>query len=164
MISDADGNLYGTAQSRGSHNSGTLSELTPRPDGSWEETTLHAFCFYVDCGACGDGEYPVNSPVLDSAGNLYGTTLSGGDYYEVVYQLTKDKGRHWVANTLHQFSCAGTDGYYPVGGVIFDNLGNLYGTTEVGSVCGGNEGYGTLFRLNLKNGTKTHGTVFAIVD
>lgn len=94
----------------------------------------------------------MNTPVLDSAGNLYGTTLSGGDYYGVVYQLTKDKGGHWVANTLHQFSCAGTDGYYPVGGVIFDNLGNLYGTTEVGSECGFNQGYGTLFRLNPKKG------------
>lgn len=90
--------------------------------------------------------------MLDSAGNLYGTTLYGGYYYGMVYQLTRDKGGRWIANTLYQFSCKGTDGYNPVGGVTFDNLGNLYGTTESGSECGFNQGYGTLFRLHPEKG------------
>jgi uncharacterized repeat protein (TIGR03803 family) len=151
VVFDAKGNLYGTAQSGGSQNSGTLFELSPQPDGTWAASILHQFCSKFNGGACYDGDRPMSTPVLDDAGNLYGTTHWGGIYYGMVYQLKRDKSGHWIDNTLHTFSCTGIDGYDPVGGVIFDNAGNLYGTTVVGSDCGGNEGYGTLFRLNLKD-------------
>jgi uncharacterized repeat protein (TIGR03803 family) len=86
LIQDSQGNLYGTTQGGGRDgNLGTVFKLTPT-DGGWKETVLHRFTG----GA--DGSLPLCSLVLDSAGNLYGTTNLGGvstnGGYGVIFEIT----------------------------------------------------------------------------
>jgi uncharacterized repeat protein (TIGR03803 family) len=99
-----------------------------------------------------DGAEPYARVVFDTAGNLYGTTLFGGNgcKYEcgTVFQLTPNAGGGWKETVLHQF--AGPDGKYPTSALVFDKLGNLYGTTS----DGGRYGAGVVFKLTQgSNGT-----------
>lgn len=71
LIRDQSANLYGTTASGGAYVSGTLFELIPN-NGQWTENVLHSF------GSGNDGAFPSSRVILDSAGNLYGTTDSGG--------------------------------------------------------------------------------------
>lgn len=73
LVIDAAGNLYGTANRGGANGVGTVFELSPQADGPWTETTLHTFN-----NTNADGYQPMSGLTLDSAGNLYGTTLDGG--------------------------------------------------------------------------------------
>jgi uncharacterized repeat protein (TIGR03803 family) len=132
LISDAAGNFYGTTVYGGARDLGTVFELSPNGDGGWNETVLHSF--YGE-----DGEYPEFSPLLfDTAGNLYGTTYYGGSSgcgygCGVVYELSPD-GTRWKETVLYSFT-GGADGGGPVGGLIMDAAGNLYGTLgEAGGV------------------------------
>jgi uncharacterized repeat protein (TIGR03803 family) len=82
--------------------------------------------------------------VFDKYGNLYGTTLYGGDPNcgcGVVYKLSPGSNGKWTYTVLHRFT--GTDGAQPGANLILDNKGNLYGTT----VTGGAGGYGVAFEL-----------------
>jgi uncharacterized repeat protein (TIGR03803 family) len=71
LVRDQSANLYGTTASGGTYVSGTLFELIPN-NGQWTENVLHSF------GSGNDGSFPSSRVILDSAGNLYGTTDSGG--------------------------------------------------------------------------------------
>jgi uncharacterized repeat protein (TIGR03803 family) len=83
VILDPAGNLYGTTTEGGTENSGTVFELTPGAKNKWTYTLLYSFSGGTD------GNYPTGSLVLDNAGNLYGTTSSGGAYGQgVVYEIT----------------------------------------------------------------------------
>jgi uncharacterized repeat protein (TIGR03803 family) len=84
-----------------------------------------------------DGGEPLDGFTIDGAGNLYGTTSSGGSSnYGVVFKVTTAN----VETVLHTFT-GGTDGATPEGGLIRDKGGNLYGTTT----AGGPSGAGTVF-------------------
>ena len=103
-----------------------------------QEKVLHSF---NNNGT--DGLSPDAGLIFDAAGNLYGTTYAGGTYnYGTVFELTPAAGGGWTEKVLHSFS-NGTDGGYPVAGLIFDAAGNLYGTTY----RGGTYGCGTVFEL-----------------
>ena len=86
-----------------------------------------------------DGEFPYyGNLILDTAGNLYGTTYSGGDYAGgcgygcgTVFKLTRANGK-WTETVLHEFQDNGQDGYFPIGNLAIDAAGNLYGTTTEG--------------------------------
>jgi uncharacterized repeat protein (TIGR03803 family) len=79
-----------------------------------------------------DGAGPAGL-VRDKAGNLYGTTGSGGAYgYGTVFELMPRAGGGWTEKVLHSFNFNGRDGIYPTAGVVQDAAGNLYGTTELG--------------------------------
>jgi uncharacterized repeat protein (TIGR03803 family) len=139
LIFDAAGNLYGTTRYGGTHDHGTVFQLTPNGDGSWTKHTLHSFRH-------NDGHNPLSSLIFDAAGNLYGTTSEGGAQSEgTVFQLTPNGDGSWTESVLHSFS--GSDGANPAAGVIFDAAGNLYGTTS----WGGASGCGTVFEL-MPNG------------
>lgn len=134
LLMDSAGNLYGTTQQGGKYDSGTVFEVTP----SGTETILYSF------GSGGtDGAVPLyGSLIMDSAGNLYGTTAAGGAYDSgTVFELSH-VGTFWTERILHSFN--GADGYEPFGGLVFDRFGNLYGTTYLG---GGSNSYGTVFEL-----------------
>jgi len=88
-----------------------------------------------------DGANPQSNLTFDSAGNLYGTTPGGGLGYGVVFEISPNGG--WHETVLYSFT-GGADGSSPSGPVIFDNLGNLYGTTD----SGGAYGYGVVFELS----------------
>jgi uncharacterized repeat protein (TIGR03803 family) len=76
-----------------------------------------------------DGENPNGGVIFDSAGNLYGTTQLGGtNGAGVVYELSKS-GSEWVETVLYNFQ-GRSDGANPMGDLVFDRLGNLYGTTS----------------------------------
>jgi uncharacterized repeat protein (TIGR03803 family) len=125
----ARGNLYGTTEFGGSHNLGTVFKV----DINDNSTVLYSF-------SGPDGQDPTLAGVVrDLAGNLYGTTFSGGQYGNgVVFKLTPSG----TESVLHSFS--GTpDGAQPWASLVRDNAGNLYGTT-----LGGGSGAGTVFGIS----------------
>jgi uncharacterized repeat protein (TIGR03803 family) len=128
LVFDPSGNLYGTTFDGGTFGSGTVFELTPGQNGTWTEKVLHSF------GVGGDGASPYAGLVFDGSGNLYGTTVGGGaSHGGTVFELMPGKNGTWTEKVLHSFG-AGQDGQSPYGGVVFDNSGSLYGTTELGGV------------------------------
>jgi uncharacterized repeat protein (TIGR03803 family) len=121
LITDAAGNLYGTTFAGGFGNHGVLFRLAP--DGT--ETVIWNFC---TLSGCADGENPNGGVVADAAGNLYGMTLYGGTFGKgVVFQLAPDGTETVLHNFCSQSGCA--DGGWPMGELILDAVGNLYGTT-----------------------------------
>jgi uncharacterized repeat protein (TIGR03803 family) len=149
LLADPSGNLYGTTSYGGVYGYGTVFELSPKAGGGWTENVLHSF---NDDGT--DGFYPFAGLILDSEGNLYGTTsdgpagatASGG----TVFELMPAGGGSWTETLLYRFCSQSncTDGFYPLAGLIFDAEGNLYGTTN----AGGRYSYGTVFEVSPKAG------------
>lgn len=136
---DSSGNLYGTT---GQVNYSEAFKLSPTVGGRWKETTIHTFT------SGSDGSYPQGTLVFDASGSLYGTTAAGGlgcngSLCGVVYRLTPQSGGTWKETILHHFESA-EDGSQPQAGLLLDNAGHLYGTTEYG---GGRYGYGTVFQI-----------------
>jgi uncharacterized repeat protein (TIGR03803 family) len=146
LTTDGSGNFYGTTTNGGCTASGcgdgVVFELSPNGIENGGETVLYTFCSAPNCT---DGANPTYSYVIfDSAGNLYGTTKYGGAYgYGVVFELSSIAGT-WTETVLYSFT-GGTDGSFPVNGLILDAAGNLYGT--VTSTQGGSEG-GGVFELS----------------
>jgi uncharacterized repeat protein (TIGR03803 family) len=100
---------------------GTVFELSPNGDGSWTETVLHSF-------VTTDGAYPDTGVVFDQAGNLYGTTVSGGVRgFGTTFKLMPNHDGSWTESVLHSF--LNRPGAMPLGGLIVDKQGKLYGTT-----------------------------------
>jgi uncharacterized repeat protein (TIGR03803 family) len=81
---------------------------------------------------------------MDAAGNLYGTTQGAKGVEGTVFKLAP-KGDDWVRTVLHRFT-GGSDGDNPLGALVFDSAGNLYGTTELGGSAT-NGGYGVVFEI-----------------
>jgi uncharacterized repeat protein (TIGR03803 family) len=109
----------------------------PEADGDWKPKVLRSFD-----GT--DGKIISGNVILDAAGNLYGTAELGGTYNcGTVFELTPEAGGSWTHKLLHIFNC--TDGSAPVGGLILDAAGNLYGTTYFGG--NGTFGQGTVFEI-----------------
>lgn len=140
LVIDTSGNLYGTTSGGGAYNHGTVFML----DKTGKETVLHSFTG----GA--DGAYPYGALTRDAAGNLYGTTNTGGDLSCSPYGcgLVFKIDASGVETVLHNFS-GGADGEFPVAGLVRDADGNLYGTTEYGGTgsCG-TSGCGTVFKID----------------
>jgi uncharacterized repeat protein (TIGR03803 family) len=147
LVFDQAGNIYGTTWGGGSHEGfcteygcGTVFELSPS-NGGWAESVLYRF------QGNNDGEAPYAGVVFDTAGNIYGTTLVGGTGGEgTVYELTPSASG-WTETILYNFG-DGLDGGQPYGALIFDQSGNLYGTTSMG----GSQGGGTVYQLTPSNG------------
>jgi uncharacterized repeat protein (TIGR03803 family) len=138
---DSAGNLYGTTNTGGAYGTtnsgGTVYELSPKAGGGWSQRVVHSF------GNGTDGSLPYSGVTLDSAGNIYGTTTSGGTGGAgTVFELIRQPGGAYREKILHSFS-GGVDGADPRCGLIFDSAGNLYGT----AVGGGAYGSGVAFEL-----------------
>lgn len=122
LVFDKAGNLYGTTTGLLSNYTGTVFRLTRGANGAWSETVLYTF---NDSG--GDQLYA--GLTFGKAGNLYGTTWSGGAYaVGSVFMLTPGKSGKWTKTVLHSFN--GKDGAFAYAGVVFDAAGNLWGTTS----------------------------------
>jgi len=150
LIFDNAGNAYGTAVTGGASGCGTVFQLTPMGGGQYQQSVLHSFnCF-------DEGKNPYGGVTLDSAGNLYGTTVAGGsggvctgDGCGVVYKLTHSGGS-WTESVLYSFGDS-PDAGGPGSAVVFDHSGNLFGTAP----DGGAYGVGAVFELSLVNGQWT---------
>jgi uncharacterized repeat protein (TIGR03803 family) len=144
VVFDSKGNLYGATKLGGSNGMGVVYELSPSGAGKWTQTVLHNF------GGTGDGSYPVGTIVVDSTGDIFGTTEGGGAYGDgteiqggTVFEVSPAAGGGWKESILHSFG-NGSDGNLPKGGVILDTKGNAYGTTYKG----GAHGQGAVFELS----------------
>src|SRR5580658_2014446 len=119
--------------------------LGTRPAQAQTATVLYSFCSMPNCI---DGSAPVGNLVLDPQGNVYGTTLDGGDQQSgIVFEVTSG-GTETVLHSLGRYA-----GAYGEGGLIRDAKGNLYGTTEGSSYFGllGSTYFGSVFKLEKKN-------------
>jgi uncharacterized repeat protein (TIGR01451 family) len=158
VILDSEGNLYGTASAGGNTTAcasinpigcGVVFKLAPPAGGvgPWTETVLYTF------SGANDGAFPKAGLTLDDHGNLYGTTLYGGNAAVcppfafgyggcgVVFELSPpgNGGGPWTETVLHAFR-GGTDGAFPLSGVARDALGNIYGTASAGGDATANAG------------------------
>ena len=154
LVQASNGKFYGTTQTGGANKNsacavegcGTVFEFS----GSGAPTTLYSFCAK---SGCADGQSPNGALIIGTDGNLYGTTLAGGNSSNdgTVFKITTT-GK---LTTLHSFcpetGCA--DGEVPFAGLVQATDGNLYGTTVSGGL-----GQGTIFKIT------TSGTLTTLYD
>jgi len=134
LVLDGAGNLYGTTSDGGDSGMGTVFKINSRG----VETVLHSFTGYPD------GAHPYAGLVMDSSGNLYGTSENGGTYGSgTVFEIDTIG----IESVLHSFEGGSIDGADPKARLILDPDGNLYGTT----FAGGSGGYGTVFKIDTTN-------------
>lgn len=140
LVADTAGNLYGTTQAGGVYGQGVAFKLSPAANGKWTETVLHTFGSYT-----GDAAEPLSGLILDSAGNLYGTTIGGGSSGGgTAFELSPGTNGRWTEKLLYQFNSGTTGAWFPRTGLTMDPEGNLYGVT----LEGGLYGFGTVYRLS----------------
>jgi uncharacterized repeat protein (TIGR03803 family) len=121
---------------------GVVYQLSPSASG-WTLHRLHSFNYETD------GANPLGTPVMDAAGNIYGTTERyGPNNGGTVWEVSPTSGGGWNFSVLYAFS--GGEG--PDGGLLLDQSGNLYGATA----NGGANKYGAVFKLSLANGGWTY--------
>jgi uncharacterized repeat protein (TIGR03803 family) len=138
VVLDKSGNLYGTTNAGGSTTAGcgnggcgVVFEISPAANGKWTEKVLHNF---QDNRLIVDGYASTAGLTMDARGRLYGTTYYGGAYNDgTVFELVRVSNK-WTETVLHNFdwSIYVKDGTSPSDSLIFDNAGNLYGTTQDG--------------------------------
>lgn len=133
LIMDSAGNLYGTTVGGGANEDGTAFKISP----SGTEAILYSFG-----ASTTDGLAPFAGLIMDSAGNLYGTTAGGGAHSNggTIFKISASG----TETVLYSFGANATDGQDPTAGLIMDSAGNLYGTTNAGGV----NGWGTVFSIN----------------
>lgn len=135
--------MYGTTSVGGMGGGGTvyrLREVEPNSDRFWLRV-LHSFS---SSSGSGEGWGPMAGLTADAAGNLYGTTASGGEGdCGTVFKLSPGTNEKWTHTVLYSFDLNNSDGCTPTSGVVFDKAGNLYGTT----LWGGDGLYGTVYEI-----------------
>lgn len=147
LVADSAGNFYGTTKYSGNgtcsgEGCGVVFELSPESGGGWNYQIIHYFDGLK-------GATPEAGLILDSAGNLYGTTGSGGAFGSgVVFELSPSGGK-WTEKVLHSFGSHKNDLARPRGHLTLDESGNLYGTAFQGGTSGT---YGGVFELK-RSGT-----------
>lgn len=136
LVQDKAGNIYGTTFLGGADGYGTVFELAA----SGTFSSLYSFT------NGSDGSYPFGGVIVDKKGNLFGTAEEGGANGKgVVFEIAAGGAE----STLHAFA-GGSDGEYPVSGLVLGKKNTLYGTTQ----NGGSSNDGTIFEI-AKNGTES---------
>ncbi len=132
---DAAGNLYGTTYDGGANGVGTAWRLTPDGGGGYVHQTVSSLG-----GPAGTNPY--GGLAVDAAGTLYGATHGGGTFgYGAIYRLAPDGVGGYLQSTLLTFD--GYNGRNPIGTLVVDAIGQIFGTTSSGGI----HGHGTMFRL-----------------
>jgi uncharacterized repeat protein (TIGR03803 family) len=153
LVMDTAGNFYGTTANGGTNNFGTVFKLAPNGSGGYVESIVYAFASGTD------GDTPEAGLIIDSAGNLFGTTLGGGsDSFGTVFKLAPNGSGGFVESVLYSFPDLNSGG--PFAGLIIDNAGNLYGTT--GGYSTGSSSLGVAFKLAPSgSGSYTESVLYA---
>lgn len=150
LVFDHSGNMYGTTYYGGQgsgYGNGVVFEVSPSP-GGWTESAIHAFA------GGSDGSDPENGVVLDSAGNVYGSTyLGGANNLGVVYELSYSSSG-WTEAILYTFS-GNSEGPHP-DGLVLDAHGNIYGPT----FAGGDQNDGEVFELQPTGDGFTYSVIY----
>jgi uncharacterized repeat protein (TIGR03803 family) len=134
LVRDPAGNFYGTTCCGGDNGPANGIAFKVTPTRGW--TILHNF-------NGNDGRYPFAGLIRDAAGNLYGTTSTGGTFgVGTVFKINPSN----IETVLYNFS-GGADGGYPRAGLVLDRAGNLYGTTVGGGSASGLTGNGLVFKV-----------------
>jgi uncharacterized repeat protein (TIGR03803 family) len=144
LTADASGNIFGIANLGGAQGQGAVFELSPA-GAKYNYRVIYSFCSQQSCT---DGSRPQAGLALDSAGNLYGTTLRLGDHDEGTLFELSPSGGGYSFQVLYQFAGLG-DGGAPEASLAIDAAGNLFGT----AAQGGDAGNGVVFEFTA--GTKT---------
>ena len=165
LIIDTSGNLYGVSSAGPSTSGGAVFELMPNAKKTkWKLKVLATFC--TDWPSCTGGKEPLSGLTYvgaasgvpyDGKSSLYGTTSQGGKQGQgIVFQLTKEKGT-WTHQTIYDFCAAAkcTDGALPIGDLIVDASGNLYGAAN----AGGAFGFGSIYEIKHARGPSPNLTV-----
>jgi len=162
IVMDAQGNIYGNVTEGFGVGPGRVFKLSPKTGGGWGYQVIYIFGTTNN-----DGLYPEGSPVLDSNGNLYGTTYNGGlietgcpSGCGIVYELSPTDSGFWTETIVHDFIGGSTDGALPTAGMTFDSAGNLFGVTGLG----GSAGAGTVFELTPSGSGWTESLVHAFAN
>ena len=165
LVSDGNGNFYGTTPDGGANAVGVVYQISPVRGGGWQQTVIHSFTGGND-GAVGS----LGALLRDGSGNLFGVTELGGAFGAgTAFRLSPIQGGGWKMTTLYAFK-GQPDAGFPYGGLIADAHGNLYGTTYYG----GKNGMGSVFELdftrkkeivlyNFKGGTDGSNTTTTLV-
>jgi uncharacterized repeat protein (TIGR03803 family) len=146
---DGAGKLYAPTGT-GAYDNGAVGELSPSPSG-WTYNALYSFCAQPNCS---DGSTPSATFVFDARGNLYGTTLYGGNRPPtckvdsegcgVVFELTPNRDGTWSYHLIHAFASFANDAEVALGSLLVDRNGSLYGTAPLG---GSNYNSGMVFKF-----------------
>jgi uncharacterized repeat protein (TIGR03803 family) len=155
------GILYGASNGGGEYLVGTVYAVANTPQG-WQERDLYDFGGWEH-----DGQTPSYGQLaVDGEGNIYGSTFTGGTNLcgnggcGTVYKLTRSANNQWIETIPYNFE-NGATGSNPVGSVILDKVGNLYGTTGYGGICG----CGVVYLLHPnKNGTWSYTVLHQFVN
>jgi len=141
LVQGSDGNFYGTTPLGGAHAKGTVFKI----DSTGSLTTLHSFS-----GFPADGAVPIGALVQGNDGNFYGTTASGGAFFQgTVFRMTSSG----AITVLHSFNTFLSEGAVPAAGLVQGSDGDFYGTTAVG----GEHFQGTVFKIDATgNFTRLH--------
>jgi hypothetical protein len=154
LLIDSVGNLYGEMGPGQSGLYGAVAELSPG-SGGWTYTQLYSFCSQQPCA---DGYGMPAPPIWDGKGNMYGTTVyggntpsycsAGGNGCGVIFEMTPSRDGTWTYHVLHRFAAFPTDGQRPFAGLVMDTAGNFYGSTGLGGV----HNQGTVFKFAFSGG------------
>ena len=149
---DRRGNLYGMTPTGGANGLGVIYELKPSTNGPWKERVIHAFTGGSDGSTGSAGRL-----ILDGAGNFYGVATAGGaNGAGTAFELVAGVSGQWSFTTLFAFQGTPNAGF-PYGALVFDNKGNLYGTTYYD----GANNLGSVYRLSDKNGAWSESLLYS---
>ena len=169
LIADANGDLIGTTTGGGANGFGAVFMLAKSGSTYSAPTILYSFT-----AGTTDGYQPYGGLVMDSNGDLFGTTFGGGNGYTpsnmfgmpptfgtpgdgTIYELIPSGGGTYTEQVLYKFT-DGADGTHPLGGLLMDSSGNLYGTTSSGTTV-----QGSVFEL-AKTGLSSYSPTLTILD
>jgi len=149
---DQQGALYGMTPTGGAYGLGVIYQMNPDPNGGWKFSVIHAFTGGQDGSNGSAGRL-----ILDKAGRLYGVATTGGANGKgVAFRLVRGPLGRWLLQTLYAFK-GQPDAGFPYGGLTFDSLGNLYGTTYYD----GQNDLGAVYELAFKDGAWSESVLYS---